>query len=237
MQWHQTQAIVITRVKYSETSIIAKLFTQKFGLVDILVKGVRAQKAKFNQHLFNPFSLLYVQISNSEKTSLQFLKEAFFVYPDQAFISNPIDDCLKLFYCDLLKNCLKNNEADNDLYLFLLSQQHLITLTEIPAYLKPLIFTYGIIKQQGFEPQINQINTSLYYNKSDGSFNYHKLGVQLSLPEAQALFYLNSQISNLHLINKPTANKLLSLLIEYWQVQNQHTNQLKSIEVLKSIFN
>ena len=41
-----TEAIVLSYLKYSETSIIVKCFTQSDGLKSYLIKGVRSAKKK-----------------------------------------------------------------------------------------------------------------------------------------------------------------------------------------------
>ena len=39
-----TKAIVISTIKYSDTSLIVKLYTEKVGLVSFLLKGILKSK-------------------------------------------------------------------------------------------------------------------------------------------------------------------------------------------------
>jgi len=39
-----TEAIVISTIKYSDTSLIARLYTKELGLVSYLLKGILNQK-------------------------------------------------------------------------------------------------------------------------------------------------------------------------------------------------
>ena len=52
---YKTRGIVIHTIKYSDTSVIAKIYTEKFGLRSYLIRGVRSKKAKIRaaqlQHL------------------------------------------------------------------------------------------------------------------------------------------------------------------------------------------
>jgi DNA repair protein RecO (recombination protein O) len=45
-----TEAIVLSYLKYSETSIIVKCFTQSDGLKSYLIKGIRSVKKKNNKY-------------------------------------------------------------------------------------------------------------------------------------------------------------------------------------------
>ena len=42
--FHKTKGIVLHTIKYSETSVIAKIYTEKLGLVSYMIKGVRSSK-------------------------------------------------------------------------------------------------------------------------------------------------------------------------------------------------
>ena len=50
-----TKGIVIHHFKYSEKSVIAKIYTEKFGLQSYILNGVRNKKSKnkgqFNVHI------------------------------------------------------------------------------------------------------------------------------------------------------------------------------------------
>ena len=43
---YKTYGIVLSNIKYRETSIIVRILTEKFGLQTYIVNGVRSAKAK-----------------------------------------------------------------------------------------------------------------------------------------------------------------------------------------------
>ena len=43
---HKTKGIVISFIKYKETSIIVKIYTEKFGIQTYIENGVRSSKGK-----------------------------------------------------------------------------------------------------------------------------------------------------------------------------------------------
>ena len=70
-----TKGICLHTYKYSETSIIVKVFTEKFGLTSYIVKGVRKKRSKTKMAIFQSLTLLDLESSNYGNRSLQFIKE------------------------------------------------------------------------------------------------------------------------------------------------------------------
>ncbi|MCK5776981.1 MAG: recombination protein O N-terminal domain-containing protein, partial [Bacteroidales bacterium] len=54
----KTKGIVVKTTKYSETSLVVKIFTEAFGMRTYLVRGVRKRKSKNGLNLFQPLSIL-----------------------------------------------------------------------------------------------------------------------------------------------------------------------------------
>ena len=72
-----SKAIVISTIKYSDTSLIVRLYTEEVGLVSFLLKGVlKSKKGKLRTAYFQPLNQLSIIFSHQEKRNLQLLKEA-----------------------------------------------------------------------------------------------------------------------------------------------------------------
>ena len=54
----RSRAIVLHQIKYSETSLILKIYTEKEGLLSFIVKGVRGGKGKFRSAQFQPLNVI-----------------------------------------------------------------------------------------------------------------------------------------------------------------------------------
>ena len=70
----QTKGIVLNSVKYSESSIICKIYTSNFGLQSYLINGVR--KKKGGSAYYQPLNILDLTVYHKEKNTLQRIKEA-----------------------------------------------------------------------------------------------------------------------------------------------------------------
>jgi DNA repair protein RecO (recombination protein O) len=67
MSIHRTEAIVLNKRDFRETSIIADFYTRDFGKISGLLKGIRAEPAKFasNLELFSLNEIIFYRKRNS----------------------------------------------------------------------------------------------------------------------------------------------------------------------------
>ena len=73
---HKTRGIVFHHTDYSETSVVAKIYTELFGLQSYLVNSVRKKNAKVKQHVFQPLTLVEMVVYHKERSGLKRLADA-----------------------------------------------------------------------------------------------------------------------------------------------------------------
>jgi DNA repair protein RecO (recombination protein O) len=65
---HKTRGIALNYIRYRESSIIAKIYTEAFGIQSYIVNGVRSSKSKMNRiALFQPLTLLDMVVYHKSK--------------------------------------------------------------------------------------------------------------------------------------------------------------------------
>ena len=73
-----TKAIVMNAIKYSDTSLIAKLYTESNGLKSYLIRGVlKAKKGTLKPAYFQPFTQLKITATHNTKGKLNSIREAY----------------------------------------------------------------------------------------------------------------------------------------------------------------
>ncbi len=70
-----TKGIVLRTIKYGETSVIASIFTEMFGIQSYLVNGVRTAGKSGKAHFFQPSSILEMEVYHNELKNLQRIKD------------------------------------------------------------------------------------------------------------------------------------------------------------------
>jgi DNA repair protein RecO (recombination protein O) len=65
---HKTRGIGLSYLRYRESSIITKIYTEAFGIQTYIVNGVRSSKSKNNRiALFQPLTLLDMVVYHKNK--------------------------------------------------------------------------------------------------------------------------------------------------------------------------
>jgi DNA repair protein RecO (recombination protein O) len=116
----KTKGIVLRSVKYGETSLVVTMFTETFGLQSYLVNGVRtaSKKGSSRAALFQPAAILELVAYHNEFNKLQRLREYKWEFIFQHVLSDVHKNAVALFMIELLSKCLKQPEANPDLFYF-----------------------------------------------------------------------------------------------------------------------
>ena len=73
----QTKAIVLSSLKYGDSSLIVHCYTEKAGIKSYLLRGIlKTKKGKLKPAYFQPLTQLELVASHSTKDSLNSIKDA-----------------------------------------------------------------------------------------------------------------------------------------------------------------
>ncbi|MCX8481314.1 MAG: recombination protein O N-terminal domain-containing protein, partial [Sediminibacterium sp.] len=72
-----TKGIVLKVLKFSETTIIATIYTYQLGLQQYKIPGIRkvSKKGISNAVYFQPAAILNLEVYNNENKKLQYIKD------------------------------------------------------------------------------------------------------------------------------------------------------------------
>lgn len=127
---HKTRGIVLSYIRYRETSIIVKIYTEALGLQSYIINGVRssgnARSGGSRMALYQPLTLLDLVVYYQDKASLQRIKE---IKCSEPYLYLPADfqkTGIVLFLTELLGKALKGEESNPALFQFLNSSLHML---------------------------------------------------------------------------------------------------------------
>lgn len=227
---HKTRGIVLNYIKYKETSIIARIYTESFGIQSYIINSVRSQKSKKGLALLQPLTILdmVVYFKNQKSDGLQRISE---YRPAFNFTSIPFDikkSAVALFITELLSKVLKEEEDQGHVFEFLFhfildldqrkenySSHHLYLMTQLTHYIGFGIHSKNELRNDGL---LHELTTS-YEEIYDG------------------VILLNEcKLSDHFDINQQLRRDILNYLIEYYKLHVEGFKELKSLEVLTQLF-
>ena len=117
---HNTKGIVLRTVKYGETSLIASIYTELFGLQSYLVNGVRtsSKKGPGKASLFQSGAMLELVVYHNDLKNLQRIKEFKWGYLYRHIFADILKNSVALFMVELLSKTIKQPEQNADLFYF-----------------------------------------------------------------------------------------------------------------------
>lgn len=241
---HKTKGIVLRCLKYGDTSIIASIYTELFGVKSYIIKGIRkaSKKGASNINYFFPAAILDLQVYNNEFKQLQFIKEYQWSYLYENIYYDVVKNAVSMFAIELLQHSIKQPENNPDLFYFIETSLKDLdkSNTSITANF-PLYFSLKLGEQLGFEIQGNYtLETPIldlqegYYIKENPIHPYFIEGNLASLTTDIIHFKEVNQLDVLKL-NKTIRRQLIDYYIQYFSLHISNFLELRSLEVLKEV--
>jgi DNA repair protein RecO (recombination protein O) len=167
---HKTRGIVLSTLNYSDTSVIAHVYTERFGLQSYMVNGARGKKAKIKANLFQPLSLIEMVVYHKEKNNLQRISELRNSQPFTSIPYNILKTSIAIFINEVLYKAIREEEANQRLFDFIHSSVQILDLEQESCVNFHLSFLVQFSKYLGFFPQGKVSSETPYFDLQEGTF-------------------------------------------------------------------
>ena len=240
---HKTKGIVLRTVKYGETSIVATIFTELFGVQTYMINGVRStKKTSAKANYFQSGAILDLIVYHNEQRNMQRIKEFKWDYLYQQVFSDVIKNNIALYFAEIVYKCLKQPEQSSDLFYFF--EDVLMKLDSANKTVTanfPLYFALHLPHFFGFKINDNFDEQHIYLDLQEGNFVMDQ-PVHSNFIEGEAA-KLTSQILRVmqpyeleeFKLNSITRRKLLLQYQNYYALHIQDFGQLKTLAVLHEV--
>lgn len=234
-----TRAIVLSSLKYGDTSIIVKAFTESDGLKTYLLKGILgSKKGKLKVAYFQPLMQLEIVAIHRNKGSMERLQEVKSTYPYQSLHTNVTKNSVAFFLSEMLGNSIHEEERNEGLFRYLEAAfQWLDTHDKIANF--HLYFLLELTKYIGFYPEIST-GRSAYFDLQNGQFiprpGLNPMLTGKELDYFTALLGINFDALHTIRIGKEERQALLQKIVLYFELHLHGFRKPKSLAVLNEVF-
>lgn len=236
-----TPALVLHTTSYSETSVIAKIFTRQLGVRSYIIKGVRKSGSRTKQNLLQPLSHLDLVVYNNPKTQINYIKEigqhAHRQQEQRMHLSEvAVHNALRFFMTEVLYKTLREEEPMPELFDYV-ADTCTFQSTEIKLSQQPIMFLLKVSRHLGIEPLDNYSVREPLFDMLAGRYQYageHTLDTSTS----QLLHYYLQALhtgSPLPIATLAQRTELINRLLEYYQIHLAEFRNFKSHEILHTI--
>ena len=217
----KTRGIVLNYIKYGDTSIICKIYTEQFGLQSYIINGIRNSKSK-NIGLFQPLNILDLVVYHKKTSGLQRIKESKL---DYAYKTLHLD-MKKISVCFFLSEFLTRVSQNDD------------NQKENFDFIKDSLIVFDSLEKNysNFHIQF-LIKLSKYFGIDIGN-SKHLTGENV---KDDINLFVDACINNSYEVkiksNNILRNNVINLIIEHYSRNLDININLNSTNILKEIFN
>ena len=225
----KTRGIALSYIRYRETSIIARVYTEEYGLQSYIVNSVRTARSKNNRiALFQPLTLLDMVVYYKNDRDLHRISEVKTNYPFRSLPFDVSKSTIAMFVTEMLNKVLKEEASSPVLFRFL--AESILFLEEAQtdfenfhlAFLLKLSFFlgFGPESDREFESQLRENS----YPFLPDTETETALNIMLRQPFGTPIK-----------LARTSRNDLLDALVAYYQIHIDSIGEVKSLPVLREV--
>ena len=234
--------IVLHTLKYNDASNIIDIYTREGGRMSFLVKIPRSRKSGVRSVLFQPLALVGLEADVRPTSSLHRIREAKSLHPFVSLPYHPYKSSIAMFLAEFLYRALKEEAPNEPLFAYL---QHSIRWLdecgERPFANFHLVFLMRLSRFLGLYPNVDDYIEGCYFDMLNACFTplLPKGGTFLKPDEAgriRLLLRMNYDTMHLFAMSRADRNRCLTVINDYYRLHLPDFPVLKSLDVLKELF-
>lgn len=235
-----TKAIVLSALKYSDTSLIVRCFTEQEGLKSYIIKGVlKAKKGGIKVAYFQPLTQLTLVANHNNKSTLHTLKEVQILNPYKNIYRDIVKQSVVLFLSEVLSSSIQEEEKNASFYNYLETAFSWLDMHDNVANFH-LLFLLNLTKYLGFYPDVSK-KESISFNLLDGSFSESNANKNVitgnEFYQFKKLLAINFDAIEKVSFSKNERQLVLQIIIKYFELHLDGFRKPKSLQILETVFN
>ncbi len=229
---YESRAIALLNHKYGEGAVIAKVFTEEYGLKSFSVKRNKSKKSKNKILLLDKMNLLTINAKNNSKKEIQYLSEINLAYAYQnTSLKNKL---IRLFIAEVLSKALIDSERNINLFQFIWDTNTQIDNLENVNNNFCIIFLIQLSEFLGISPSTENIDLP-YFNLNSGNFTNIKNKNEEIIKGEIINYFKRLIIKENIIIPYQSRQELIKILFRYYSIHHINLSNIKSYEVIESL--
>ena len=235
------EGIVINVIKYNEKHNIARIYTDKMGMLSFLVRQGTTHAARMRNAMFMPLSLIEFEARFQPGRDLGTLHDVRRTTMLHSIYSDPMKNAIAMFMSELLSHTIHEQEQNMVLYSYIKSCIVRLDSEHNSVANFHICFLFRLGQFIGIQPDLDSYHEGYWFNMNEGMFTQSPHVGMKTVPPAQAqVLPLLSRMTfdNMHhfKFNRDQRNEILEMILSYYRLHHSTLGTLRSPEVLKQLF-
>ncbi len=231
------EGIITRTVKYGESSMILDILSGEDGIKSYIVGGIRSKGKKNRSALVSVLNLVKIEAYVKSDDKLSRIKEISFSHVYRSIPFDVVKSSIAMLLVEICRKAAKRSDDSRNVYNYIVKGLiHLDNTDEGLAHFH-IKFLIGLAKHLGFEMTNNYSEQHHLFDLKEGSFSTTKGEHRLSL-DAEHSRYIHQYLSmgSLDGITRSGRKVILTTLIDYYRYHIDEFGELKSLDVILSLY-
>lgn len=238
---YKTQGIVLHSLPYKDVYTILHIYTKDFGRVSYLVARKKGKRSSLSQALFMPLSILDLEVEHLNKRDIQRIKEVHLAFSAPSFQVDPVKNVLALFLSEVLFRVVKDTQPDERMYSFLTDSIRILDSVDQGLANFHVAFLLNLLHFLGIFPNTEHQRDTLFFDMLNGIFVRQPPAHPYYLrPEETAvllrLLKMSYENMSLYAFSRQDRVRILHRIFEYYQLHLPDFKEIRSLQVLQTLF-
>lgn len=236
---YSTEAIVLGYINYSETSVIVKCLTKKYGVKSYIIRGIRSnKKSKIQLGHLQRLNIVDLESKENKKGDLSYLKNIKSLISFQSINSDILKYNTALFISEVLISVINHQETDVKIFNFIKNSLAWFDKSEKNSNFHILFLLY-LTSYLGIIPEKN-INNLKFFDIENGKFsstlNSNNYVSGEIVEHLSLILGTNFDYSSQVLTNVKQRRNMIDLILKYYKIHVPGFKFPKSVDILNDLF-
>lgn len=237
----KTEAIVLKCVSYADRKMVVEMFTADYGHLAFAVTVSASARGKMKKQYFLPLSILDIAFDLRANQQLQRIFDLRLVCPMPLLYDDAVKLPVAMFITELLAVTTRNEQTNNLLYLYIKQGVDWLDTATTGIADFHLIFMAKLARFLGFSPDDGTYSEGCWFDLREGCFTrvrpmHHDVVVPELAEKIVALVRSDAFCLSGVGLNRSARNACLDALVDYYKLHLPAFPELKSIAVLRQLF-
>jgi DNA repair protein RecO (recombination protein O) len=236
----KTKAILLHHIRHSDNSLIAYFYTEEYGRLTIMVKGLSSKKGNNRYLYFQPLFLFDLELYYRDTRDMQNLKDLNLSYTPVNIPTDISKSTISLFTAEVLYATIREEDVNRRLYSFIESSVKALDGLDRGVSNFHIWFLVNLSSYLGIGPTSTN-DTGRYFDMLNGQF-VREIPFHPDYLEPRSADWLNRllqyNVDDLPSLNLSGVERSLFLdqIIRYYTLHLPGMRHIRSLRVLNEIF-
>jgi DNA repair protein RecO (recombination protein O) len=236
----KTRGIILQQIRYGENSRIVQVYTERFGRLAFMVKGL-GKKSGVQRALLQPLALLELEISYKPSRNLQNIREARISVPLPDIHMQIYKASIALFISEVLSKTLTEEDTNSPLFRFLYNSVIQLDREQEITNIFHLLFLARLTQYLGFPPVNRFSGENRYFDLREGLF-VPSLPTHPDFMDTENAALFSSLLDpgdKLQDFSRRTLSdkkEFLEKILLYYRIHLEGMGKIKSLDILHEVF-